>query len=115
MGSTLAPPALSALAPRTVIADQGANPGESKVRPGGVLVWTNRSTEFPHFALVFDTNGGRGPASPGDTLTGTGSIVIHVGEATTGDFPYRIHYSSGSGAPVGPTSGTFSVHSCVTC
>jgi hypothetical protein len=115
MGSTLTIPAASALAPRTVIADPGDNPGVSKVRPGGILVWTNRSTTSPNFAIEFVDNGGRGPASPGDTLFGTGSIVIHVGKDTTGTFPYTIQYSSGPASPVDVVSRTFSVHSCVTC
>jgi hypothetical protein len=115
MGNTLATPAVSALAPRTVIADPGDDPGVSKVRPGGILVWTNRSTSLPNFALVFEDNDGRGPASPGDTLFGTGSIVIHVGTATTGNFPYTIEYSSGHGSAVGTTSIPLSVHSCLHC
>jgi hypothetical protein len=115
MGSTLATPAVTALAPRTVIADPGDNPGVSKVRPGGILVWTNRSTIFPQFALEFADNEGRGPASPGDTLAGTGSIVIHVGKDTTGDFPYTIQYSSAPGSPVGTVSTPLSVHSCLHC
>jgi hypothetical protein len=115
MGSTLTIPAASALAPRTVIADPGENPGESKVRPGGILVWSNRSTTSSHFALEFTNNGGRGPASPEDTLFGTGSIVLRVGKDTLGTFPYTIQYSSGPGSPVDSVSTTFSVHSCVTC
>jgi hypothetical protein len=115
MGSTLTIPAVSALAPRTVIADPGDDPGESKVRPGGILVWTNRSETFPHFALVFKDNEGRGPASPGDTLFGTGSIVIHVGKDTLGTFPYTIQYSSDTGSPDGPLSTPLSVHSCFHC
>ena len=111
MGSTAT--VVSALAPRTVIADPGDNPGVSKVRPGGILVWTNRSAIFPHFAIVFKQNGGRGPARSDDTLSGTGAIVVHVGEQ--GTFPYTIEYSSGPGAPVGPTSTPLSVHSCLRC
>src|ERR1700730_9608207 len=77
MSTTLATPALSAFSPRTVIADPGDNPGVSEVRPGGILVWTNRSAQLRHFAIAFRDNAGRGPASPGDTLAGTGSIVVH--------------------------------------
>jgi hypothetical protein len=113
MGTTLTIPAFSAFSPRTVIADPGENPGVSEVRPGGILVWTNRSTTSPNFALEFVDHGGRGPASPGDTLFGTGSIVIHV--IMEGTFDYRIQYGSASAAAVGPLSRTFSVHSCVTC
>jgi hypothetical protein len=113
MGNTLAIPAVSALAPRTVIADPGDNPGVSEVRPGGILVWTNRSTKFPHFALVFEQNDGRGPAHPGDPLSGTGSIVVHV--VQNGTFPYTIQYSTGPGSPVGTTSTPLSVHSCLRC
>lgn len=112
MGSTLTIPALSPFAPRTVIADEGQNPGASNVRPGGILVWTNRSTLFPHFTLRFEDNQGRGPASPGDTLAGFDSIVIHV--IMAGTFNYTIQYGSASAA-AGPLSRTFSVHSCVTC
>jgi hypothetical protein len=101
MGNTLATPAVSALAPRTVIADPGDNPGISKVRPGGILVWTNRSTSLPNFALVFEDNDGRGPASPGDTLFGTGSIVVHVGSATGGNSGTR---SSTARVPDPPTA-----------
>jgi hypothetical protein len=113
MGTTLAPPALSAFSPRTVLADPGDNPGVSEVRPGGILVWTNRSAQFRHFAIQFKDNEGRGPASPGDTLFGTGSIVIHV--IMEGTFDYTIQYGSASAATAGPLSRTFSVHSCVTC
>jgi hypothetical protein len=113
MGTTLATPVFNALAPRTVIADHGADPGVSKVRPGGILVWTNRSPAFPNFALVFEDNEGRGPARPDDTLSGTGSVVIHVSER--GKFRYTIHYSSGTTPAVDTVSQTFSVHSCVTC
>lgn len=113
MGNTLEIPTATALAPRTVIADPGDNPGVSEVRPGGILVWTNRSTEFPHFALVFGQNDGRGPAHPGDTLSGTGSIVVHV--VQNGTFPYTILYSSDAGAPVGQESTPLSVHSCLHC
>ena len=113
MGSTLTIPAASAFAPRTVVADPGDDPGVSEVRPGGILVWTNRSTRFRHFAITFVDNGGRGPASPGDTLAGDGSIVIHV--IMEGTFDYTIQYGSASAAAAGPLSKTFSVHSCVTC
>jgi hypothetical protein len=113
MGTTLAPPALSAFSPRTVIVDEGKNPVVSEVRPGGILVWTNRSTKFRHFAIKFVDNEGRGPASPGDTLAGIDSIVIHV--IMEGTFDYTIQYGSASAAAAGPLSRTFSVHSCVTC
>jgi len=117
MGTTQTIPAASALAPRTVIADPGDNPGVSIVRPGGILVWINRSTTSPNFALEFVDNGGRGPASPGDTLFGTSSIVMHV--VMAGTFNYTIKYDSASAASAaaaaGPLPRTFSVHSCVTC
>jgi hypothetical protein len=113
MGTTLAPAALSAFAPRTVIVDENTNPVVSEVRPGGILVWTNRSTRFRHFAITFVDNEGRGPASPGDTLAGNDSIVIHV--IMEGTFDYTIQYGSASAAAVGPLSRTFSVHSCITC
>ena len=113
MGSTLATPVFNALAPRTVIADPGETPAVSEVRPGGILVWTNRSTTFPNFALVFADNAGRGPASPGDTLSGTGAVVMHVTEQ--GTFPYTIQYSSGSTAAVAVSPTPLSVHSCLHC
>jgi hypothetical protein len=113
MGTTLAPAALSAFAPRTVIVDENTNPVVSEVRPGGILVWTNRSTKFRHFAIKFVDNEGRGPASPGDTLAGTGSIVIHV--ILEGTFDYTIQYGTVSAPAAGPVSTTFAVHSCVGC
>jgi hypothetical protein len=115
MGSSLATPTPNALAPRTVVANPNNSPGESGVEPGGVLVWTNSSLEYPMFALEFDGNGGRGPASPGDTLHGIGSIVIHVPSATTGIFPYRIRYIPATSTNVDKFSTTFSVHSCIGC
>ena len=115
MGTTLAPPALSAFAPRTVIVDENKNPVVSEVRPGGILVWTNRSNRFRHFAITFVDNDGRGPASPGDTLHGIGSIVIHVASTTTGDFPYRIRYIPASSTDHEKFSEGFAVHSCVGC
>jgi len=113
MSTTLATPALSAFSPRTVLADPGDNPGVSEVRPGGILVWTNRSAQFRHFAISFKDNEGRGPASPGDTLAGTGSIVMHV--ILEGTFDYTIQYGTVSAAAAGPVSTTFAVHSCVGC
>ena len=53
-------------------------------------------TDIRHFAITFVDNGGRGPASPGDTLAGDGSIVIHVPMAT------RAHSTTD---PVLPGSG----------
>ncbi len=112
MGSTLAPPAFLAFAPRTVIVDEDQNPVVSEVRPGGILVWSNRSKAFPHFALVFDDHEGRGPASPGDTLAGFDSIVIHV--VMGGTFYYSIQFSPGPDS-LGTVTRGFSVHSCVHC
>jgi hypothetical protein len=114
MSNTLAIPTRNALVPRTVVADPNNTPGDSGVEPGGVLVWTNHSLEYPMFALEFE-DGRRGPASPGDTLHGIGSIVIHVASTTTGDFPYRIRYIPASSTNREKFSEGFSVHSCVGC
>lgn len=115
MGSTLIAPTPNALAPRTVFADPNTAPGDSGVEPGGVLVWTNRSLEYPMFALEFEGGDSRGPASPGDTLHGIGSIVIHVPSTTTGVFPYRIRYIPAYGKNHQKYVEGFSVHSCVGC
>ncbi len=115
MGNALAIPTANVLAPRTVVAGPNNNPGNSGVEPGGVLVWTNHSLEFPMFALEFMGGNRRGPASPGDTLHGIGSIVIHVASTTTGVFPYRIRYIPASSTGSERFSEGFAVHSCVGC
>ena len=112
MDSTLAPPVLHAFAPRTVIVDEDQDPVVTEVRPGGILVWSNRSKTSPHLALVFNDHEGRGLASPGDTLAGFDSIVIHV--VMGGTFYYSIRFSSGPDS-LGTVSTGFSVHSCVHC
>ena len=80
-----------------------------EVEPGQMLVFTNDSTRFPKFQIEFE--GGKSPASPGDKLTGTNKVEIHV--LTDGEFKYRIlHFpKSGCGCP-SISTGDFSVRSC---
>jgi hypothetical protein len=107
--STLANPVvLPATAPRTIVADPDETPETAGVEPGGILVWTNRSLEYPMFEIQFL---GPSPASPGDILTGTGSVVVHV--AAAGTFLYQIKHIPAQGPD--KTIGTFSVRSCSGC
>lgn len=108
--STVATPAVSATAPRTIVAEPNETPEISGVRPGGILVFSNRSQKFPTIEIEFI---GSSPASPTDILTGTGSVVVHVPPGTVGDFEYKIHHVPTAGATT--TTGTFIVRSCITC
>jgi hypothetical protein len=105
---TLATPPVPATAPRTIVADPDETPDYSGVEPGGILVWTNRSQKYPKFEIQFLDGS---PASPGDILTGTGAVVVHV--ALEGTFPYQIVHIPNYGSP--KTLGTFSVRSCSGC
>jgi len=107
---TITTPAVSAIAARTVVAEPNQTPKTSKVRPGGILVFSNRSHDFPTIEIEFI---GPSPASPTDILTGTGSVVVHVPPGTVGDFKYQIQHFPAAGAPT--TTGTFIVRSCITC
>ncbi len=108
---TLTHNAISATAPRTIVADPNETPETFGVEPGGILVWSNRSQRYPTFEVQFIDSS---PASPGDILTGTGSVVVHVPKTTVGVFDYQIlHYPATGTAP--KTTGTFAVHSCVGC
>jgi hypothetical protein len=108
---TLATPAIPATAPRTIVADPNETPADFGVEPGGILVFSNRSHKFPTFEVQFI---GPSPASPGDILTGTGSVVVHVAATTKGVFEYQIQHFSATGNP-SETTGTFSVRSCHGC
>ena len=107
---TVATPAVSATTPRTIVADPNETPETSGVRPGGILVWSNRSLKFPTIEIQFI---GLSPASPTDILTGTGSVVVHVPPGTTGEFKYQIQHVPTEGAPT--TTGPFVVRSCIAC
>ncbi|HET6220303.1 MAG TPA: hypothetical protein VFE27_24960 [Acidobacteriaceae bacterium] len=107
--STLAPHVVPATAPRTIVADPDETPDSSGVEPGGILVWTNRSQTYPTFEIVFE--GPDSPASPGDILIGTGSVVVHVTKA--GVFNYKILHIQRSGETMESTNR--SVHSCIGC
>jgi hypothetical protein len=110
---TLTPNAISATAPRTIVADPDETPDTFGVEPGGILVWSNRSHKYPTFEVQFI---GPNPASPGDILTGTGSVVVHVPKTTTGIFTYEIqHFPAPATGTPPKTTGTFAVHSCVGC
>jgi hypothetical protein len=107
---TLTTPAVPAIAPRTIVADLNQTPATSGVEPGGILVFSNRSHKFPTFEIQFI---GPSPASPGDILVGTGSVVVHVPANTIDTFHYQINYFPAAGAP--ETAGPFSVRSCHGC
>ena len=108
--ATVTTPAISATAPRTIVADPNETPEISGVRPGGILVWSNRSHKYPTIEIQFL---GASPASPTDTLTGTGSVVVHVPPGTEGDFNYQIQHIPNEGAST--TTGPFVVRSCTNC
>jgi hypothetical protein len=107
---TVAPPIVSAAAPRTIVADPNDTPATSGVRPGGILVFSNRSHKFPTIEIQFI---GSSPASPTDILTGTGSVVVHVPPGLEGEFTYQIQHIPTSGDP--KTTGPFIVRSCISC
>jgi hypothetical protein len=108
--STVATPVVSATAPRTIVAEPNETPGTSGVRPGGILVFSNRSLTFPTIEIQFI---GASPASPTDILTGSSSVVVHVPPGTTGNFTYQIQHFPTTGAPT--TTGPFTVRSCGAC
>jgi hypothetical protein len=108
---TLTTPAVPATAPRTIVADPNETPKDFGVEPGGILVWSNRSHKFKMFEIEFLD--GVSPASPGDLLAGTSSVVVHVPATTIGTFRYQINYFPATGTP--ETVGTFSVRSCHGC
>lgn len=105
---TAATPIGSATAPRTIAADPDETPDYCGVEPGGILVWTNRSQKYPKFEIQFL---GPSPASPGDALTGSGAVVVHV--AIQGTFYYQIRHIPAHGPD--KIIGTFSVRSCSGC
>ena len=111
---TLTTPAVPATAPRTIVADPHQTPEDFGVEPGGILVFSNRTHKFPTFEIQFLN--GSSPASPGDILVGTGSVVVHVPATTIGTFDYQINYFPAAGSSGVPeTAGTFSVRSCRGC
>ncbi len=95
-------------ATRTVVADPNETPATIGVEPGGTLEWTNHSRSFPTFEIQFI---GPSPASPGDILTGTTKVVVHVAEP--GTFEYKIRHIPKQGAD--KVTGTFAVRSCRGC
>ena len=107
---TLTTPAISATAPRTIVADPDEtpeSPASSRAASWyGQTVRTNTRT----FEIQFI---GPSPASPGDILTGTGSVVVHVPATTEGDFNYQIQHIPKEGAST--TTGPFVVRSCTDC
>jgi hypothetical protein len=108
---TLVTPAIPATAPRTIVASPNETPEDFGVEPGGILVWSNRSHKYPTFEIQFI---GPSPASPGDILVGTSSVVVHVPATTTGTFKYQIQYFPATGT-TSETAGAFSVRSCRGC
>ena len=103
--STLAIPTIAV---RTVVADPDETPDYTGAELGGILVWTNRSQKYPIFEIEFL---GDSPASPGDSLTGSNAVVIHV--ENEGTFDYKIHHRQPNGKE--KVTGTFSVRSCGGC
>ncbi len=93
----------TAIAPKTM--NVNVTPATVEVEPGQTLIFTNHSPKFPTFQIKFD---GPSPASPGDELTGTTKVEIHV--AIEGEFTYTVLHIPKTGAPV-PT-GAFSIRSC---
>jgi hypothetical protein len=111
--NTLATPPVPATAPRAIVADPDETPDYSGVEPGGILVWTNRSQKYPMFEIQFI---GPSPISPGDVLTGSGAVVVHVpATPATEDatFYYKIRHIPTQGHD--KILGTFSVRSCSGC
>jgi len=106
--SSVKTPVVPAIAVRTVVADPSATPAEVTVAPGGILEFTNHSPNFPTFEIQFV---GPSPASPGDILTGTTAVIVHV--ATTGTFQYKIRHIPKQGPD--KVTGTFAVRSCLNC
>jgi hypothetical protein len=103
-------------APRTVVADPWETPSAPQgVEPNGILIWTNRSKNYPVFAIEFQGSAIPGnpnfPASVGDVLIGAGSVVVHM--AGAGNFNYKIRHIPTSGDDL--VSNTFAVRSCVGC
>jgi hypothetical protein len=108
---TLTTPVVPATAPRTIVADPNETPKTFGVEPGGILVFSNRSHKYPTFEVQFI---GPSLASPGDILTGTASVVVHVPSTTIGTFEYQIQHFPATGT-TSETTGTFSVRSCRGC
>jgi hypothetical protein len=106
--STLATHVVPQTATTTIVADPDETPESIGVEPNGILVWTNRSQAYPAFEIVFE---GPSPASPGDILIGTGSVVVHVSKE--GMFEYNILHIPNSGPAL--KSRNKSVHSCSGC
>jgi hypothetical protein len=109
---------LSRTAPRTVVADPEETPSAPQgVEPNGILVWTNRSKKYPAFAIEFQDSAIQGnpnfPASAGDVLIGTGSVVVHMDGEDGRFYDYRIRHIPTSGDDL--VSKTFAVRSCVGC
>ena len=95
----------TAASPKTL--NVNVTPASVDVEPGQTLVFTNHSQKFPTFQIEFE--GGNSPASPGDILTGTNKIEIHVAEE--GQFEYTIlHFPETGAAPT--STGAFSIRSC---
>ena len=95
---------ITAASPQTM--NVNVTPPVVEVQPGQTLVFTNNSPKFATFQIEFE--GGNSPASPGDILTGTNKVEIHV--VKDGDFKYRILHFPKTGAPT--TTGAFTVRSC---
>jgi hypothetical protein len=91
------------VSPRTLSVN--VTPALVKVQPGQKLIFTNDPSQFPEFEIKFLR---ASPGRPGDLLTGTDKVVIHV--VTAGTFPYVIIHTPEKGDPV--STGAFSIRSC---
>jgi len=62
---------------------------------GAEVIWTNHSTQCPHFEIIFE---GSSPAKPGDKLTGTPEqpVSIHMPKERA-EFFYEVRFKKKDG------------------
>jgi hypothetical protein len=77
-----------------------------EVEPGETLVFTNHSTKYPRFEIVFDDPNF---ASPGGKVEGNDEVRIVVKK--DGKFNYSTRHYTKKNDPV--DAGPFSVRSCI--
>jgi plastocyanin len=90
------------VSPKTI--HMGVTPASIDIVPGDTLVFSNNSTIFPKFEVVFL----KSPNGSDLTFTGTTQIKILVTE--DGTFNYSIRHLPTSGPAV--VTGDFAVRSC---
>jgi hypothetical protein len=98
---------MNSTATRTISVDPEQIPPIG-VEPGGTLIFTNNSTEYPVFELEFL---GANRPDPGDIVNGPNTVTVRFQKA--GTYDCKIKHGSHSGGR--RETGVFRVRACGGC